>query len=98
MIPGSGIMVHLRYIQHIITAGSKAAAQFDIYLTVERGTIKSACIRGDFFGSRDIAGLEQLICGCELRRQSLAAVLENIDIQQYISGCSLKDFASLICP
>ena len=76
----------------------EGCGQFDIYLTVERGTIKSACIRGDFFGSRDIAGLEQLICGCELRRQSLAAVLENIDIQQYISGCSLKDFASLICP
>ena len=64
-------------------------------LDVEHGKISDIKISGDFFGSEEIAELEEKIKGLQLDDE-LEGHLEKLDIGKYIHGVSAGDLARLM--
>ena len=62
---------------------------------VENGIIEKIGITGDFFGMRDIGGLEEKIRGCEHRAQSIGEKICG-DFSEYIAGVGISDFLTLL--
>ena len=63
---------------------------------VEHGIIRGLTIRGDFFGSRDISELEELLVGCRFQTEEIRACLDKADLEKYILGISKQELAELI--
>jgi lipoate-protein ligase A len=72
------------------------AGTFDIMLDVQRGIIRAACIRGDFFALRPIEALEALLCGCPHERKALTIRLESAGPAGYIRQLATDDFISCL--
>ncbi|MBO8159828.1 lipoate--protein ligase [Thermosyntropha sp.] len=68
----------------------------DIRLNVDKGTIKSCKIFGDFFASRDIEDLEKSLTGILYREEDIKEYLDRINITDYIPRCSEEDFMKLL--
>lgn len=66
-----------------------------IYMQVEQACIKSINFYGDFFGNGDLHELEKAMEGLPLN-DHLAAALEPLDINHYMSGITAKDISDLI--
>jgi len=71
------------------------AGLVSIYMQVDHGRIQSIHFYGDFFGSGDMANLEQALQSLPLD-EHLPAVLETLDISQYMNGITAKDISQLI--
>lgn len=67
-----------------------------LYLTMERGTIQSAAICGDFFGRRDLGELEALLRGRRLVPEDFAPLAE-VDLSQFIAGMTWEQMIDLLC-
>lgn len=65
---------------------------------IERGVLESIRIRGDFFGQKDISGLETALAGCGANRSAIRRCLEALEVEDYISGLDAGTLASLIAP
>jgi len=74
-----------------LLTGGMVTVNFDVY----EGKIISIKIFGDFFGSRDISGLEQKITGTPHERQALLAALEGFELQKYIANITAAEFSEL---
>jgi lipoate-protein ligase A len=74
-----------------LLTGGMVTVNFDVY----EGKIISIKIFGDFFGSRDISGLEQKITGTPHERQALLAALEGFELQKYIADITAAEFSEL---
>lgn len=64
-------------------------------MEVEHGAIQKIRIYGDFFGSRDIAALEQALTGCRLD-EHLEERLREMNVEEYIYGVTAADIAGLL--
>lgn len=64
-------------------------------MDVEHGVISDIRLSGDFFGSRDLAELEQRLKGVPLD-EHLAQKLDELDIEQYIHGVSAEAMALML--
>jgi len=64
----------------------------DVRLEVTEGVIQAARLYGDYFGVRDVAGLEALLVGCRHQREQLAERLGGIPLAEYIQGVELPAF------
>ncbi len=68
----------------------------DARLDVEEGVIRAARLYGDYFGVRDVAGLEAMLAGCRHQREDLAQRLgERLGgspLGEYIQGLDLPGF------
>ena len=64
----------------------------EIHLDVAEGLIRDARIFGEFFGCRDIAGLESLLPGCRHDRESLAGRLTDVPLAEYMRDVDLPTF------
>lgn len=65
------------------------------FMQVESGHIDSIRFYGDFFGTLDIAQLEQALQGLRLD-ESLKQRLESLNVDSYISGLCAQDLFNLI--
>lgn len=79
----------------------KNAVKYDFgiveaFLETERAVIRSVSLRGDFFGIREITGLEQRLEGCPHRREDIADRLESFPLGEYISGMTAAKLAELL--
>jgi lipoate-protein ligase A len=61
----------------------------EVHLDVADGVIRDVRLFGDFFGIRDIAGLEALLRGCRHDRESLARCLADQPLGEYLRGVEL---------
>ncbi len=66
----------------------------DIRYDADGGVIKEASVSGDFFGVREISGLENALCGARLEKDARTAALSGVG--DYIAGASPSDIARLI--
>ena len=64
----------------------------EINLEVRKGLIKKAKIFGDFFNTKDILELENLLIGMPHQEADLKSRLKNIEINKYMSNVSLDEF------
>jgi lipoate-protein ligase A len=78
--------------QKIRTSGGTV----ELVLNVRRGIIQKALFYGDFFGKRDISELSSRLQGVRHNKEEVSAVLESIDIDQYLWGISSADILDLI--
>ena len=67
----------------------------DLRLDVKGGIIEKAAISGDFFGIRDISGLEALLAGIWHEKTAVAAAISSVKIDDYISGITREEFGGL---
>ena len=64
----------------------------EYHLEVESGQIENISIYGDFFGEKSIKELEEKLIGVKHNINDLEAVLNTININDYIHGLSEKEF------
>ena len=62
------------------------------------GKISDIKFSGDFFGKRDVSGLENKLVGIRHSYSDLLAALENQPIGDYFAGLTAEDIAELIKP
>ncbi|MDR2695278.1 MAG: lipoate--protein ligase [Deltaproteobacteria bacterium] len=72
------------------------AGTFDVSLDVQRGIIRAACIRGDFFALRPVEELEALLHGCPHEYNALATRLEAAGPDGYIQRLDTEAFLSCL--
>ena len=70
----------------------------EIHLDVQRGTIISARIFGDFFNIRDIAELEQILVGTQHNEISVRQKLEQIKLSDYLVNVTIDELVKAINP
>ncbi|MEK3723836.1 lipoate--protein ligase [Paenibacillus sp. FSL H8-0034] len=68
----------------------------DVRLNVIQGKIASIHIFGDFFGTHDVAELEQQLTGIQYEQQAIFNVLNNIDIHHYFGNLTIEQFMALL--
>lgn len=62
----------------------------EVHLDVQSGAIARARLYGDYFGVRDIAELEAQLIGCRHDRNTLAAKLADVPLNEYLMGIELE--------
>jgi len=75
-----------------------AAGEIDARLDVHGGRITGARFFGDYMGRAEVGELENLLRGLVYDRQSLAAVLGNVDVREYFGDVATADVLALISP
>lgn len=65
-------------------------------LTIEHGKIAQIQISGDFFGTKDIKDVENVLLGVRLRKDELLHALEPIDLTPYVGKLTKDEFVSFI--
>lgn len=68
----------------------------ELHLRLERGMIQSIRIHGDFFGTGDVAELEQALTGLPLRRDELEKAVQEKKVADYIGNLDDKAFVDLL--
>jgi len=68
----------------------------EIELETANGIITAMRITGDFFGTRDIAELESLLCGLRFEYADVLTALEGCGVGGFIAGASAADIAGVI--
>lgn len=72
------------------------SALVEVYLNVGQGCIRGIDIRGDYFFRRPTEELCSLLVGCELDKEKIAGRLDNVAVDDYISGLTNDLFVSLL--
>lgn len=67
-----------------------------LLLQVEKGTIKSFRVFGDYFGDGESKELESLLVGVSPEKSALKSALKEVDIKYYINGLDRQEFIDLI--
>lgn len=68
----------------------------EVRLEIARGKIAGCKIYGDFFGSSDIAALEQGLLGVQYECKALEIALADIDVNEYITGMRVEQLLKLL--
>ncbi|MDR3279796.1 MAG: lipoate--protein ligase [Synergistaceae bacterium] len=69
----------------------------EVRLFVERGIIGDIRIYGDFFGTSDKSGLENILKGARHDRSHIERILSGVDIGEYIKGMTSDELLGMIC-
>lgn len=64
----------------------------DIRLNVQNGVIKECKIFGDFFGKKEISGLEELLINTNFNESSVRDVIKSVNFEEYFYGITIDDF------
>jgi lipoate-protein ligase A len=64
----------------------------EINLEVEKGEIKKAKIFGDFFNTRDVSELENLLIGAPHEEEQIKKLLTTIGIEHYMTNVTVEEF------
>ncbi|MFA5576871.1 MAG: lipoate--protein ligase [Tissierellaceae bacterium] len=73
-----------------------AFGSIDIRFNVVNGLIKDCKIYGDFFGTADVAILEEKLNGVKYEKTQVKKALENEGLEKYFGSLSLEEFMDLI--
>ena len=68
----------------------------DARLNVRNGLITEARLYGDYFGVRDVAGLEMALRGCRHERAALADRLATLPLAEYMQGVDAATLAACL--
>ncbi len=68
----------------------------DIRFNVRNGLISDTKIYGDFFGSQDVALLEEKLNGVKYEKEDLRLALEDEPLDKYFGNISLDEFLELL--
>ena len=71
------------------------AGMVEVYLYIEKAVIQEVRIYGDFFSLKDIHELEKLLTGLPHTMESLSAVINTIELEDYIRNIEAEEFLSL---
>ena len=66
----------------------------EVYLDIEKGTVASCSIRGDFLAVVPIRGLESMLENRLFLRQSFSGALAGVALQPYLGNISIDEFLS----
>lgn len=80
----------------IVRSQQLRAGGVTVSFTAERGVLTRLTIRGDFFGRREIADLEQILIGTPHHRNTLAERLATISLDDYITGATSEELTALL--
>ena len=64
----------------------------EVYLNVVKGIIQNVKIFGDFFGMNNISDIEKKLKNCDYKHEAIAARLQDININEYISNMDKNTF------
>lgn len=67
-----------------------------IYLQVNKGTIESVRICGDYFGDGDIQEIESALLSAKLKPEEIQKILSNFDVGSYIHGLTSDELTRFI--
>ena len=68
----------------------------ELRLTVKKGVISKAELRGDFFAEKDLAPLENMLTGSAPEKEAILQALSHIDPASYIPGLTQEALAVLL--
>lgn len=68
----------------------------DIRLNIENGLISKTAIYGDFFGSKDVALLEEKLNGTKYDKEEIRKVLEDEPLDKYFGNITEEEIIALI--
>jgi len=68
----------------------------EVHLDVADGLIRAVRVFGDYFGRRDIGGLEALLAGCRHEREALAARLAGVPLGEYLRDVTVPVFCDCL--
>lgn len=71
------------------------AGFIEIHLDVQKGYVEHAKIFGDFFASRSIHELEQLLIGKKHQLEDIAALLQDVDLPSYFGKVDVNEILEL---
>jgi lipoate---protein ligase len=74
------------------------AGEIDARLDVHGGRITAARFFGDYMGRAEVGELEALLRGVVYDRESLTAVLGNVDLREYFGDIAASDVLALLTP
>ena len=74
------------------------AGEIDAHLDVHGGRITAVRFFGDYMGRTEVSELEALLRGVVYDRESLAAVLGNVNVRDYFGDIGHDDVLALISP
>lgn len=69
-----------------------AGGSIDIRLNVQNGVIKECKIFGDFFGKKEISGLEEFLINTNFNESSVRDVIKSVNFEEYFYGITIDDF------
>ncbi|BAK93985.1 lipoate-protein ligase A [Tetragenococcus halophilus NBRC 12172] len=68
----------------------------DVHLSTEKGKISAIQFFGDFFGTKDIEGLEEILQGVTYKYETIKDALEGVDVSEYIFNFSNQALLDLL--
>lgn len=68
------------------------AGLLEIHLSAQKGLIAEIAIYGDFLSISPVAPLEQVLVGCELRREAVALRLQGLPLDEILGGITAAEF------
>ena len=72
------------------------AGIIEIGMNIENEHIKDISIKGDFFASGEIDGLEKILCGLPHKEEDIRNVLKGIDLTPYIGGITEDELVAVL--
>lgn len=67
-----------------------------LYMTVTDNKIEYIKFLGDFFGEKDVSGLEEYLVGKSYLKDTIKSELTNVNIDSYITGMSDEDLLEIM--
>lgn len=68
-----------------------------VYLSVKEGTVERISFAGDFLSRKELTEVCDALQGCEMREESLRAVLKNFSMTDYFGGITREEVCDTIC-
>jgi len=75
----------------------EGCGNLEFYLDIAQGKITAIECFGDYFGDRPFLELAELLEGCELRQEKVAAAIALINIHKYFYNLRKETFVEIIC-
>lgn len=66
----------------------------EFHIQANKGVIENIRIFGDFFGTKDIKEIEELLTNCKHQPEAISQKLNEVDINQYIAGAMVNELVN----
>lgn len=82
---------------NVVRSSRFSSGYMEFHFQVEKGKIKQAYLYGDFFSNGNIEELMNNFIDIDYRRDALINMLENINLETYLTGVTSKEIVNTIC-
>ncbi|HFI4807481.1 TPA: lipoate--protein ligase [Streptococcus agalactiae] len=69
---------------------------YDFHLEIEKGIITNCRIYGDFFSSKDISDIENLLIGCPMKEELVLEKLSTLSLEDYFGQTSPEEIKAVL--